>query len=86
MTATFTFTQLLAFGTFLLALIGIMIRVSWAVWRLKRNDFGEFIKRTEFECLEKEVREAGKTVVRLDERSKEQGKDIDSLLKWKNSK
>lgn len=86
MTATFTLTQLLAFGTFLLALIGIMIRVSWAVWRLKKNDLNEFIKRTEFEGLEKEVRETGKTVVRLDERSKEQGKDIDSLFEWKHSK
>ena len=86
MTDPITFTQLMALGGFLLALIVAIAKIGWSVWRIKRNDFGEFIKRDEFKCLEKEVSKIGETVVRLDERSKEQGKDIDSLLKWKNSK
>jgi len=86
---TFTFTQLLAFGTFLLALIGVIAKIGWSVYRMKRNDLGEFIKRDEFESLGKEVGEIGKTVERLDERSTKQEKEIDSLksdFKWKNSK
>ena len=89
---TFTFTQLLAFGTFLLALIvgmvGIVIKLislSASLKRIKNNDLEEFIKREEFEGLEKEVSEIGKTVVRLDERSEKQEKSIDALFKWKNS-
>lgn len=85
---TFTFTQLLAFGTFLLALIcgmvGITIKLmslGASLKKIKNNDLGEFIKRDEFEGLEKEVGEIGKTVARLDERSTKQEKEIDTLFK-----
>lgn len=86
MTEPITFTQLLIFGTFLLALIVAVARIGWSVWRIKRNDLGEFIKEKEFKGLEKEVKEIGKTVAVLDERSEKQGKEIESLFKWKNSK
>lgn len=86
MTDPITFTQLLVFGGFLLTLIGLIIKIGWSVYRIKRNDFSEFIKRDEFKGLTKEVREIGKTVERLDERSLDQEKQIDSLFRWKNSK
>ena len=86
MTEPITFTQLLVFGGFILTLMGLIIKIGWSVWRIKRNDLGEFIKEKEFKGLEKEVREIGKTVAVLDERSEKQGKEIESLFKWKNSK
>lgn len=85
MTDPITFTQLLIFGTFLLALIVAIFKIGWSVWRLKRNDFGGFIKRKEFEKLVDKVDEMGKTLVRLDERTEGQEKQIDALFKWKNS-
>lgn len=93
MSNSFTLIQLLAFGTFLLALIcgmvGITIKLislGASLKKIKNNDLGEFIKRDELESLEKEVREIGKTVERLDERSERQKERIDVLFKWKNSK
>lgn len=83
---TFTFTQLLAFGTFLFALIGVIAKIGWSVYRIKRNDFGEFIKRDEFKGLEKKVNGMDKALARLDERTKSQDEQIDSLFRWKNSK
>lgn len=86
MTEPITFIQLLVFGGFILTLIGLIIKIGYSVWRIKRNDFGGFIKRNEFEGLEKTVNRIDKTVAVLDERSEKQGEDIDSLFKWKDSK
>jgi len=86
MTEPITFTQLLVFGGFILTLIGLIIKIGWSVWRIKRNDFGEFIKKTEFESLEKTVNRIDKAVAVLDERSEKQEKEIEKLFEWKNSK
>ena len=83
---TFTLRELLAFGTFLLALIIAVAKIGWSVWRIKRNDFGEFIKKEKFEGLEKTVNRIDKVVAVLDERSEKQGEEIKTLFKWKNSK
>lgn len=48
--------------------------------RITKNDFGGFIKRKEYKCLEKEVSGIGKTVERLDERTKKQGEEIKDLF------
>jgi len=86
MTEPITFTQLLVFGGFILTLVGLIIKIGWSVWRIKRNDFGEFIKKDEFEGLEKTVNRIDKAVAVLAERIKSQGEQIDSLFRWKNSK
>lgn len=83
---TFTGRELLAFGTFLLALIIAVAKIGYSVWRIKRNDFGEFIKRKELKSLEKTVNETNTAIEVLKTRTDEQDKKIDTLFKWKNSK
>jgi len=66
----------------ILTVIFFVVRIR----RITKNDFGGFIKRKEFKCLEKEVREIGKTVAVLDERTEKQGKEIGKLSEKINRK
>lgn len=59
----------------ILTVVYFVVRIR----RITKNDFGGFIKRKEFKCLEKEVSEIGKTVVRLDERTEKQAEEIKTL-------
>ena len=45
---TFTFTQLLAFGTFLLALIVAVAKIGWSVWRIKKNTLEGLVEKDAF--------------------------------------
>lgn len=78
---TFTLKDLITIGVFFVTVIGFFLKLR----KITQNDFGGFIKKDEFESLEKTVNKIDKTVAVLDERSQDQEKRIDSLFKWKNS-
>lgn len=60
MTDPITFTQLLVFGTFLLALIVAIFKIGWSVWRIKRNALESLLKKDDFsEFASKYNREMG---------------------------
>jgi len=78
----FTLKDLITIGVFLITVGGFWLRLR----KITQNDFGGFIKRKEFEELEKTVNRMDNTLARLDERSLEQKKQIDFLFKKVNSR